>query len=177
MATINAAWAEAEASCPAAYQVIETIELQHPGLVDGANNPIPIRLVIDVMPRVLGIELGAVYNPGAMVEFQPTAIQCDDPEYAEGKMPTARLRIDNVTKDLLPHLDRATEYRADLKVLIRRYRSDDLALPIYGPVELVLTDITTSGSTVEGTATIADFGDRKVPSLIYSLSAFPGLQG
>lgn len=177
MATINAAWAEAEAVCTAAYQVIETIELQHPGLVDGLNNPMPIRLVLDVMPRVLGIEPDALYSPGAMVEFQPTTIQCDSPEYAEGRMPTARLRIDNVTKDLLPHLDRATEYRADLKVIIRRYRSDDLSMPIYGPVELVLTGITADGSTVEGTATIADFGDRKVPSLIYSLAAFPGLQG
>lgn len=177
MATYSAAWAEAEASATTAYQVIETIELQHPGLVDGSNNPIPIRLVIDLMPRVLGIELSALYNPGAMVEFQPTAIQCDDPEYAEGRMPSARLRIDNVTKDLLPYLDRATEYRADLKVIVRRYRSDDLSTPIYGPMELVLTDITADGSTVEGTATIADFGDRKVPSLIYSLSAFPGLQG
>lgn len=176
MAEWDEAWAEAEASCPVDAEQFDTIELQHPAFVDDASNPIALRFVLDVQPRSLGIELSASFTPGQMATFEPTAMEIQRPEYAEGRVPVARLSIDDVAGEILPYLEAATDYAADLVVIFRSYRSDDTSAPSYGPVEMVLTDITVDGSRVEGTATISDFGDMSVPSLVYRADDFPGLQ-
>lgn len=171
----DAVWAEAEASCPTTYDVFETIELQHPAFVDGSGLPIALRFVLDVEARILGIEAGALFTPGEMASFDPTAMECEKPELSDGAVPRARLAIDNVGKQIEPYLAAALGYSADLKVIFRSYRSDDTSTPIYGPVEFVLTDLTVDGGRVEGVATIADFGDAMVPSRVYRPDEYSGL--
>ncbi|WP_428031483.1 DUF1833 family protein [Ancylobacter sp.] len=174
-ATFTDAWAEGEANCVTAGEQYITVEMQHPGFVDAANQPIPLRYVLDVVARSFGIEEGAAFDAEAIVAFTPAGFECEHPTMAEGRPPVARLRVDDVSGELVIYLDNAKAFRADLKVIIRGYRSDYPAAPSYGPIELVLTDITKDSTGVEGTATIVDFGERKVPSRVYTLEDYPGL--
>lgn len=174
-ATYTDAWAEGEACCVIDGEQFITVELQHPGFTDEDDQPIPLRYVLDVMDRVFTLEDGAAFDAGESVTFAAAAFECEHPSMSEGRVPLARLRLDDVSGELVVYLDKATAYRADLKVIIRGYRSDYPDAPSYGPIELVLTDITKDSTGVEGTATIVDFGDRKVPSEVYTLEDYPGL--
>lgn len=174
-ATYTDAWAEGEANCVIDGEQFITVELQHPGFVDEADQPIPLRYVLDVMERHFAIEDDAAFDAGETVPFSPAGFECEHPTMADGRPPVARLRLDDVSGELVVYLDKATAYRADLKVIVRGYRSDYPDAPSYGPVELVLTDIVKDSTGVEGTATIVDFGDRKVPSRVYTLEDYPGL--
>ncbi|GLK71716.1 DUF1833 family protein [Ancylobacter dichloromethanicus] len=174
-ATYTDAWAEGEANCVTDGAQFITVELQHPGFVDEADQPIPLRYVLDVMERAFALEEDAAFDTGETVTFEPAGFECEHPTMAEGRPPVARLRLDDVSGALVVHLDKAKTFRADLKVIIRGYRADYPAAPSYGPIELVLTDITKDSTGVEGTATIVDFGDRKVPSRVYTLEDYPGL--
>ena len=73
-----------------------------------------------------------------MATFAAIPFQAEYPEFAEGRVPEARIAIDNVARELLPHIERAMIYRADLIAIYREYRSDDVTVPCYGPVEFVI---------------------------------------
>lgn len=171
----TAAWAEAEASCPVDTRVFLTIELQHPGFLDGEGNPVPIRNVLDVEARSLGIESGAVFNGGTMQEFLPAAFESGRPDYAEGKVPECQIIIDNVARDLTPYLNEAVKVRANLVLIYREYREDDVSEPCYGPVEFVIRSVNITGSKVTGTARLADLANTKFPRRIYTRAEFPAL--
>ncbi|MCS0501375.1 DUF1833 domain-containing protein [Ancylobacter mangrovi] len=170
------AWEEAEAACPTAVLVYATLELQHPAFVDGSGAAIPLRLVHDLMDRSLGIELSALFDPGTMATFTASAFESDRAEFGEGRVPECSLVMDNVGRDLTPWIEAAVAYRADLVMIYREYRSDDVDEPCYGPVEFRLRQVKISGSRVEGTARLADIANMKFPRKVYSRSAFPGLQ-
>lgn len=172
--TFEDAWAEAEASCTVDQLLFETIELQHPSFVEGETT-VPLRFVLDVEPRTLGIEDGATFNGGEMVEFTPIAFQASLPDFAEGQVPSCKIVIDNVGRDLMPHLEAAVQVRADLIVILRRYLEDDVTEPVYGPVEFKVRQVRVTGTRVEGTATLEDLTNMKFPSRVYQRSQFPAL--
>jgi hypothetical protein len=177
MPTGTAAWEEAEASVPASVKVHFTLELQHPGFVDDAMNPIPIRCVTDVYEDMaFGIEDGAVFNGGEMALFRAIPFYADFPEFAEGKVPETRVVLDNVSRELVPHIERAVGVRADLVAIYREYRSDDLWAPCFGPVEFIVRNITMSGTRIEGMASIDNLANKKFPTRVYTTREYPGLQ-
>lgn len=169
------AWAEAEASCPVDVDVYSTLELQHPAFVE-SGSPIALRFVLDVQPRLLGIEAGALFNGGTTQSFVPIAFEASRPEFAQGRVPECRVAIDNVARELMPHLNAAVRVRADLIVLFRQYRSDDMGEPCYGPVEFVIRNARITGTRVEGTAKLADIANMSFPRRTYSRAEFPALQ-
>jgi hypothetical protein len=79
-------------------------------------------------------------------------------------VPEARIAIDNVARELLPHIERAMTYRADL------------VAPCYGPVEFVIRNASMTGTRIEGGARLDNLAGRKFPSRLYTLRDFPGLQ-
>ncbi|MCL8385474.1 DUF1833 family protein [Xanthobacter aminoxidans] len=168
------AWAEAEASCPNSVLVFDTIELQHPAFLE-SGAPIPLRFVCDVEPRTFGIEPGATFDAGELAEFTPIAFSADAPNFSEQQVPQCRVVIDNVARDVMPYLEAAIGYRADLKVLFRQYREDDVSEPACGPWEFLLRKVTVAGSTVEGTASFDDLTNMKFPRRIYSRREFSSL--
>jgi hypothetical protein len=174
----TAAWEEAVASVPASVVVYFTLELQHPGFLDETGeNQIPIRLVTGAREAMqLGIEDGAAFNGGEMATFAAIPFQAEYPEFAEGRVPEARIAIDNVARELLPHIERAMTYRADLIAIYREYRSDDPTSPCYGPVEFVIRNASMTGTRIEGIARLDNLASRKFPSKLYTLRDFPGLQ-
>ena len=84
--------------------------------------------------------------------------------------------VDNVSRGLVPHIERAIEFRADLIAIYREYRSDDLSAPCYGPVEFVVRRITMSGTRIEGMASIDNLANRKFPTRVYTTREYPALQ-
>ncbi|WP_127088323.1 DUF1833 family protein [Aquabacter cavernae] len=169
------AWAEAVASAPADVDLHVTLELQHPAIIE-AGLQIAVRLVLDEVDRVLGIEPGALFNPGTMQTFRRCAFSASAPEVAVGRTPECTVTIDNVADQLTPYLNAAIEVRADLLLVYREYRSDVTAEPSYGPIEFVVRQVTISGSTVTGKARLADLANLSFPRRIYRPAQFPGLR-
>lgn len=171
----NAAWEEAVASCPTDIIVYDTLELQHPAIQDEFGDAKPARFVCDVQARNLGIEMGALFNPGGVVEFSPSSFWSAFPEYAEGQTPQCEISIDNVSRALTSALEDAVGYSADLKVIFRQYSSADVSEPIYGPVEFVISNVRVNSTTITGSARVSNLADKKFPTRVYTRSKFPGL--
>jgi uncharacterized protein DUF1833 len=176
MPTGNAAWQEAIASVPPEIVLYFTLELQHPGFLEGGVE-VPIRIVNGVTTdQIFTIEAGAAFDAGQPATFKAIPFESEFPEFAEGRVPETRIAVDNVLREILPHIQNAMTYRADLKALYREYRSDDTSEPCYGPVEFIVRQLSVTGTRLEGVARLDNLASRKVPSRIYSLQEFPGLQ-
>lgn len=171
----NAAWEEAEASPAPGYVVYHTLELQHPAFTEDGEE-FPVRVVNGANEEVeLGIEAGADFNAGENVMFEPVAFDADSPEIGQAKVPECKLTIDNVGELIMPYLEEAVGYKANMKVIYRQYRSDDPTVPCYGPTEFLMKIISASGTRLSGTARLEDLNNRKFPNLFYTIQKFPGL--
>jgi hypothetical protein len=169
------AWEEAEATAPPGVIVYHTIELQHPAFLQD-DVQIPIRCVTGVADDMsFGIELGAVFDAGAMATFTAIPFFAERPEFAEGKAPSCDVTVDNIGRELVPYLEAAIQVKADLAVIYREYRSDDLTAPCYGPIRFVMRKVRVVGTTVVGTAQLDDLANRKFPYKTYTVNEFPGL--
>jgi hypothetical protein len=172
----TAAWQEAEATAPPSVTMYATLELQHPAFVDVSNNPIPLRFVTGVADDTsFGIEAGATFNAGETVSFTAVPFFAEKPEFAEGKAPQCQVTVDNIGREIAPYLDKAISIKADLIVLFREYRSDDMSTPCYGPIEFKMQSVKVAGTTVIGTAQLDNLTNRKFPYQIYTAQAFPEL--
>ena len=171
------AWEEAEASAPPGVMIYSTLELQHPAFLQGAPPvEVPIRVVTGVdVDTSFGIELGAAFNPGETVVFQAVPFYSERPEFSEGKVPTCQISIDNVGREIMKYLDAAVQIKSDLTVVYREYRSDDLTVPCYGPIQFIMKKVKIDGPTVVGTAQIDDLTNRRFPFKTYTIREFPGL--
>jgi hypothetical protein len=171
------AWEEAEASAPPGVLIYSTLELQHPAFLQGEPPvQVPIRVVTGVSDdTVFGIELGATFDPGAMVTFQAVPFYSERPEFAEGKVPEVQIQIDNIGREILGYLDAAVQIKADLITIYREYRSDDLTEPCYGPIQFVMRKVKVGGTLVVGTARLDDLANRRFPFKSYTINEFPGL--
>lgn len=173
----TAAWEEAEASVPPDVKIYSTLELQHPSFVNGSpDTAYVVRVITGVAEDTpLTIEIGADFNGGEEVTFQAVQFFAERPELAEGTVPSCTITIDNVARYLTPILENALEYKADLIVLYREYRSDDTTEPCYGPIEFVIKKVTVRGTQVSGIAMIDNLGNKKFPTRVFTITEFPGL--
>ncbi len=170
----TSAWAEAEAACPIDVMTFLTVELQHPAFLE-AGSPIALRFVLDAVDRSLGIEAGATFNPSTMQTFSAMTFESTRPDFEQGKVPECKVTFDGVGRQLMPYLNDAITVRADLTLLYREYRSDDVSAPCYGPVEFIVRNTRITGSRVEGTAKLADLANTKFPRRVYTRAEFPAL--
>lgn len=166
----TAVWEEAEASAPPLVIIYATLEFQHTSFAA------PVRVVTGATDDMtFGIEDGADFNGGETVTFQAVPFHAERPEFAEGRVPTCDVSIDNVGRELIPQIEAAVQVKADLAVLFREYRSDDLTEPCYGPIRFIMRKVRINGTTVVGTAQLDDLTNRKFPHKIASVQEFPGL--
>lgn len=168
------AWAEANAACPIDPLIYYTIELQHPAFVEDGE-PIPLRFVVDVEDRQFGIEPGALFDAGNLANFVACAFQSEYPEFGEAKIPSSRVAVDNISGHVSPLLNAAVKVRANLVLIYREYRADDVSEPCYGPVRYLLTEVVAKGSRVEGIASLKDLTNSKFPMRTYTRTLFQGL--
>jgi hypothetical protein len=172
------AWAEAQASVPANIIELPTLELLHPALLDELGNPMAIRAVRDTQDHMLLLEGDAPLNPGESVLFQSVFFEAPWPEQQEGMVPELVIRIDNIGREIMPHLEAMVVTAAPLIVRYRTYLYDaTTGTTTLGadPISFPLRSVTVNESYVEGSASPADLANLRAMRLVYDLQNYPGL--
>jgi hypothetical protein len=172
MASRTEAWEVAMASCPPDELTYYTLEIWH------SSFDVPARVVTGVGDDMqFGIEASAARNAGEMVTFIACPVKAEWPEQREGFPPQSKVSIDNVNRELRPKIKAAMMIREYIKVIYREYLDSDLTEPSYGPVEFTLKDVTMTGATLTGTATVANLLNKRFPrrDKNYSAVQFPSL--
>lgn len=175
MPTFEEAFAEAAASAPASVVFHYVLEMRHPSFLEGASE-ISLFFVANENDSVtVTIEPDDDRNPGAPVECLPVPFVASAPAYGENVIPESSITIDNIGREATKYLEEGVSYRADLVVILRQYRSDDLTAPCYGPVRFVIRSVKVKGATVTGVAKMPNLLDRLLHQRRYTPDVFKGL--
>lgn len=175
----SAALQEAYATAPVDEVILETIELRHPAL------EAPVRVVrdhgtahtIDGETRygwTLTLEDDAPEDAGGAVFFQSLMFSATLPEQGES-LPSAKLILDNVSREIMGHMDSIISRRARIEVTYREFLASDVAAPSMVLRGLSLKRIKCGISRVVGTLRYDDLTNLPFPDLVYREADFPGL--
>lgn len=170
--TMSDALREAYASAPAADVIYDTLEIWHPVFA------VPIRVVCDYAPLDARLEAGAARDPGAVVTFSDYPFEVIVPEQTSESVPQAMITIDNVDRQILAQLDQAVTDSRTTTVIWRRFISGrELLGPENDPpLELTITSVSATATTITATAGFPNLLQRKFPGGEYTIDRFPGLQ-
>lgn len=174
--TYSEALAAAYATAPEDEVVLDTIELIHPAFVD-ADGPVAVRVVNDHSPLVATLEADAPLNPGETVEFASCYFQFTRPPESESaSLPEVEVRVDNVSRVLIPYLDLAKTSRVPITLIWRPYLTSDLTGPhMNPPLTLTLRNVGGDMNSLTARAGFTDLANRRFPSMDYTPRTFPGL--
>jgi len=174
--TLSQALREAYASSPSNVVILHTLELRHPSFLDDSGNPTAIRVVRDNADLTAMLESGAPINAGENVLFVAMGFDLELPSIDTAPVPEISVTLDNVTREIVKHLDGAAESQDKIEVTYRPYLSDDLSGPqMDPPMTLVLTEVSADSYRVTGRARMLDVGNKAFPSKTYTAKRFPGL--
>lgn len=176
MSAMSEALAEAYACAPVQQTIFDTLEVRHPAFIDDSGNPTAIRVVIGYEDVYARIEDDAPMNAGAVVRFIAGAFRFSLPGFEEGSVPSMRITLDNVSREVTAHLEQAIEQLARIEVTYRPYLASDLSGPqMDPPVTMTLTNVHVDVFQVTGTATLSDVHNWPFPKRKYTPTDFPGL--
>jgi hypothetical protein len=180
-ALMNAAMAEAYASCPLEEAVIlHTLEFVHPTFVDAAGADTPVRIVRwpvtgnDIQTFSLKLEDEAPKNPGEYVDFIHAPFEVTIPAQEEHAPGEFKIRVEHVGHLLSASLLSAVRQRDPICMIFREYLKSMPEAPQIIYTDFMLSAVTVSNNAVEGTATMIDWLTR-IYGRIYTPSEFPGL--
>lgn len=175
-ATLSQALREAYAAAPADVVILHTLELRHSSFVDDDGLPTAIRVVRDNVDLTCRLEAGAPLNAGEMVTFIAMGFDLELPPVDTAPVPEISITLDNVSREIVRHLDGAAESQEVIEVTYRPYLSTDLEGPqMEPPITLVLTEVSADVFRVTGRARMLDIGNKAFPAETYSATTFPGL--
>ena len=195
---------EAYASAPSDTVILHTLELRHPAFVDDGGRPTAIRVVrnfadkeswlrlggaevqavIDAMPveghylvgLVARLEEYAPKDGGRMVPFIALAFDLELPPVDTTPVPEITVTLDNVSREIVRHLDAAATSIEIIEVTYRPYLSTDLEGPqMDPPITLTLTEVEVDVFRASGRARMLDIGNKAFPADLYTATRFPGL--
>jgi hypothetical protein len=167
---------EAYASAPSEQIILHTLELRHPAFFDDAGNPTAIRVVRDHVDLLARLEASAPIQASEIVRFIAMGFELDLPPVDTMPVPEISVTLDNVSREIVKHLDAAAESQSVIEVTYRPYLSTDLEGPqMDPPIHLVLTEVEADIFRVSGRARMLDIGNKAFPGVIYSAKSFPGL--
>ena len=170
MADLTAAMAEAYACAPANQVILHTLELVHPDFKDSLGRAAPIRVVND------SDNLTATLETGARATFIALAFGLKPPDIDGGSQPKIEIQMDNVGREIMPHLRNARASQTLIKVVYRAFLSNLLdAGPQVTPIRMVLSRVRATLTTITAEARMADFANKKFPNELYTLDNFIGL--
>ncbi|WP_213761980.1 DUF1833 family protein [Caballeronia sp. dw_19] len=177
MATITEALAEVYASNPQDEVVLDTLELRHPAFIDDEGNPAPIRVVADHANLTATLESDAPLNASQTVTFIAMAFQFSLPSMEDGQAPQIDITLDDVSADIIGHLESAVTQTAQIECTHRRFlASNPAAGPQDGePLTLYIASATANITQVTASATLTDIYNKAFPSRVYTPNDFPGL--
>lgn len=173
---LKAALKEAYASAPADDVIIDTLELRHPTFLDDNGDPMGIYVVRDHVNITARLEDSAPLNAGQLVEFESVGFDVDQPTVDTAAVPEITVIIDNVSRELMPYLDKAATGRDKIEVTYRPYLDSDLESPqMDPPITLTLSEVKAGVSRVTARARLLDVGNKAFPGETYMASVFRGL--
>lgn len=169
--TLSEAIKEAYASAPSDVVIVHTLEMRHPAFTE------PIRVVMDFIPIEARLEKSAPLNAEELVTFQPFAFDLVLPEVVDTGVPEMQITIDNVSGEILRHIELAMPEPEKLEVTYRAFLSDDLEAGPQNdpPLHMTITQIEADATAIRAKASIADFVNKKFPGEVYTDKKFPGL--
>ncbi|WP_039758440.1 DUF1833 family protein [Bartonella queenslandensis] len=174
--TLTAALAEAYASSPSDVVILHTLELRHPAFKDDDGAPIGVRLVRDYQDLSAKLEASAPLNANEYVRFIAMGFDLELPPVDTAPVPEITVTIDNVSRELIKHLDAAVESAEKIEITYRPYLSNDLSGPqMDPPITLTLTQVEADVSRVVGRARMLDVGNKSFPAENYTSKRFPSL--
>ncbi len=174
--SLSQAIKEAYAAAPANVVILHTLELRHPAFVDDAGNPTAIRVVRDYADLTARLEASAPLDAGMMVTFIALAFDLSLPPIDTAPVPEITVTLDNVTREIVRHLDAAAVSQNKIEITYRPYLSTDLEGPqMDPPITLVLTEVEANALQVTGRARMLDIGNKTFPAETYTAKRFPGL--
>lgn len=174
--TLSEAIQEAYANAPSDAIILHTLELRHPDFRDDAGNPVAIRVVRDQIDLTARLEADAPLNAGQLVTFICMGFELDLPPVDTAPVPEIVVTLDNVSREIVRHLDAAAESQAVIEITYRPYLSNDLEGPqMDPPITLVLTEVEADVQRVSARARMMDIGNKAFPSRSYTGREFPGL--
>lgn len=170
-ATLSEALKEAYASAPSDIVIVNTLEIRHPAFTA------PIRVVSDFVAVTAKLEANAPLNAGEMVEFLPFAFELSLPEMTDKGVPELGLRIDNVSREIMEHIELASPLPDKLEITYRAYLSNDLSSGPHNdpPLHLTIISIEADAVAITAKASVVDFINKKFPNQEYDENRFPGL--
>lgn len=195
---------EALAVAPSDEVVLETLELIHPAFVDdeGAQTairvvrgyahtatwlelaPAAVQPVLDALSAEARAEVGLVarledaapLDGGDYVAWTALAFDLDLPMIDRHRLPEIDVKLDNVGRTLIRHLDAASQSQEHIEVRYRPYLSTDISGPqMDPPLQVELFEVEVDVLQVQGRARIFDFGSRRFPDALYTARDYPGL--
>jgi hypothetical protein len=174
--SLSQAIKEAYAAAPSDVVILHTLELRHPAFVDDDGNVTAIRVVRDHVELVARLEIAAPMDGGAMVTFVALAFDLSLPPIDTAPVPEITVTLDNVSREIVRHLDAAVATQDKIEITYRPFLSTDLEGPQMDPsITLVLTEVEANALQITGRARMLDIGNKAFPAEIYTANRFPGL--
>lgn len=174
---VSTALAQAYASAPEDEIVLDTLELLHPSFVDDVGEPIRVRVVNDHTDLTATLEIGAPLDSEQTVVFKAARFRFQRPPESESAaLPEVEVQVDNVSKYLMPYLDRAKESIVPITLIWRPYCVSDLSAPhMDPPITLTMRGATATMTSIQARAGFADLGNSRFPAIEYVANRFKGL--
>lgn len=175
-ATLSQALKEAYASAPSDVVILHTLELRHPSFIDDQGLPTTVRVVRDNTDLIARLEPTAPINAGEIVTFIAMGFDLELPPVDTAPVPEISITIDNVSREMVKHLNNAAESQDKIEVTYRPYLSTDLEGPqMDPPITLVLTEVEADIFRITGRARMLDVGNKAFPSVTYNSQNYPSL--
>jgi hypothetical protein len=174
--SLSQAIKEAYAAAPSDVVILHTLELRHPAFVDDDGIVTAIRVVRDHVELTARLEIAAPMDGGAMVTFVALAFDLSLPPIDTAPVPEITVTLDNVSREIVRHLDAAVATQDKIEITYRPFLSTDLEGPqMDPPITLVLTEVEANALQITGRARMLDIGNKAFPAEIYTAKRFPGL--
>jgi hypothetical protein len=174
--SLSAAIREAYAAAPADTVILHTLELRHPSFLDDDGQPTAIRVVRDHVDLMARLEADAPVDGGLVVRFVAMGFELELPPVDTAPVPEIAVTLDNVSREIVRHLDAASTSQDKIEVTYRPYLSTDLEGPqMDPPITLILTEVEADVFRITGRARMLDIGNKAFPAETYTARRFPGL--
>lgn len=165
---------EAYASAPVDETILHTLEFSHPAFADG------VRIVMDTGdliekgdPDIYGHQLNI--ESGELVTFVACNFNFTIPDQNEGSLPSIKITVDNVTKQISQYLEEAVNLKSPLSLTYREYLASDPTQPQYIISGLSVKEVSSSSTKVTCTAQFSDLLNKSFPKKVYRPEDFRGL--
>jgi hypothetical protein len=172
------AFAEATSYATAGDPALLTLALYQPEFVDENGDEIALYIVNDYRDLEATLEDDAPLLPGQSVTFIACPFRAVLPEEsATNRLPEVTLEVDNVSRELTPHLRAAAASMTPVTAIFRTYLPSDTTAPHETPpLQVTLRGASVNATTAQVRAGYGDLISVPFPRVTYTREEFPGLQ-